>query len=338
MELEIRRATPDDIRELCIFYEKVCESQKEEKCSPQWTWGVYPCRDDIEYAVSNRLFLTGRLGDDIAAAGIISAGDDDAYNHVNWTPCDDVCVLHLFAVSPDLRHRGVGSAMLSAIKSRVGKAIHLDVVEGNETAGVVYRKNGFGLAKHTRLYYDDLGEKGAEMYEWLPPVRVFETERLYARRLRESDAWRIFETWACDPEVTRYLTWPAHKNVEVTKKIVASWMADYDDEKCHRYGLCLKGTDALVGMIDVVGYLDGCPAVGYVLGRAYWGCGYMTEACNAFVAYLFEQGFPAVRIEADARNAASNHVIEKCGFELTGHEDKTVRGEDVTTNWYVRRK
>ena len=57
-------------------------------------------------------------------------------------------------------------------------------------------------------------------------MREPETERLRLRRILPSDAEHIFETWARDPEVTRYLTWQPHENADVTRKIVDMWVAE----------------------------------------------------------------------------------------------------------------
>ncbi len=43
-----------------------------------------------------------------------------------------------------------------------------------------------------------------------------ETKRLVLRRLAVSDAEAMFRNWASDPEVTRFLTWPTHTDVNVT--------------------------------------------------------------------------------------------------------------------------
>lgn len=39
-------------------------------------------------------------------------------------------------------------------------------------------------------------------------TEMLETERLVLRRFRESDAIDMFNNWASNKEVTRYLTWP----------------------------------------------------------------------------------------------------------------------------------
>jgi ribosomal-protein-alanine N-acetyltransferase len=49
----------------------------------------------------------------------------------------------------------------------------------------------------------------------------FETRRLLIRRRRQDDAVAIFERYASDREVTRYVGWPRHLSVDTTKAFVA---------------------------------------------------------------------------------------------------------------------
>ena len=44
-------------------------------------------------------------------------------------------------------------------------------------------------------------------------MRELETERLRLRALRNEDTQAVFDGWASDPEVTKYLTWNAHKSI-----------------------------------------------------------------------------------------------------------------------------
>ena len=158
------------------------------------------------------------------------------------------------------------------------------------------------------------------------------TERLILRELRESDAEAIFK-WASDPEVTRFLTWNPHSSIEVTKTILALWLKDYADENCYRYGIELKDTGDLIGMIDVVGYHHGNPVVGYVLNRDYWNNGYMTEAFNAFKNMLLEK-YDTIVIEAAKDNIGSNKVIQKNGFRYVYTETRSTKGEEIEINGY----
>lgn len=153
---------------------------------------------------------------------------------------------------------------------------------------------------------------------------MIETNRLILREFQESDAQSIFINWASDSEVTKYLTWSTHQNVEVTKQILKMWLDEYTTNP-HRFGIVLKNTNELIGAIDVVKIENGVPMIGYVLSRKYWNKGFMTEACNAFVNYLFDKGFEKIYIEAVDENISSNKVIEKCGFTFTHTSNITVK-------------
>lgn len=167
------------------------------------------------------------------------------------------------------------------------------------------------------------------------------TKRLLLRAIRRNDAQDIYDNWASDPEVTKYLTWSAHESVEVTKAIVELWLEDYRNPNTYRYGIELTGYDHLIGMIDIVGYIDGCPVIGYVLRKDFWNKGYMTEAFSAVIQDLFSKGYEKILIEADVRNHGSNRVIQKCGFTFSHIETKECsdsKPEIVTVNWYFREK
>lgn len=163
------------------------------------------------------------------------------------------------------------------------------------------------------------------------------TDRLRLREIRQTDAPRIFSCWASDPAVTRYLTWHPHENLAQTQAIVRQWVAAYDDPHTYRYGIKRKSDAALMGMIDVVTYRQGAPVIGYCAGRAYWGCGYMTEALRALTAQLFADGYDTIIIEAIAENIGSNRVIEKCGFTRVESRREPIspaKPETVTVHSY----
>ena len=165
-----------------------------------------------------------------------------------------------------------------------------------------------------------------------------ETKRLILRSPKASDAEPMFSNWANDPEVTKYLTWNPHESVEVTKMIVSRWLQEEEDPKTVRFLITVKGNDDPVGSIDVVGYHDGDPEIGYCLSRKLWGQGYMTEACQAVMAYLFALGHKRILIDAAEENAGSNRVIAKCGFRFVGKEHKehtsVFKEAPVTLNHY----
>ncbi|MBQ8928294.1 MAG: GNAT family N-acetyltransferase [Oscillospiraceae bacterium] len=168
------------------------------------------------------------------------------------------------------------------------------------------------------------------------------TDRLLLRPFVMEDAEAMFSGWANDPEVTKYMTWDPHKDVEETRRILGAWIAQYDKPERLCFAIERREDGALIGGIDVVGYEDDgkTPVIGYDLSRSCWNRGYMTEACRCLVSYLFSQGFTQIRIDALPENIGSNRVIQKCGGELLCTEEEyfPLKQKTVRVNRYRIRK
>lgn len=145
------------------------------------------------------------------------------------------------------------------------------------------------------------------------------TERLLLRRFRMNDAQRMFDCWANDERVTRYLTWNPHGEVGVTKYILGMWCYEYDKPTHYQWAIEYDGE--LVGSISIVGFDDMSDRaeIGYCMGFDYWGKGIMTEAVGAVVEFLFnEVGCNRIEIDHLLENPASGRVAQKCGFTKEG--------------------
>lgn len=143
-----------------------------------------------------------------------------------------------------------------------------------------------------------------------------ETERLILRKIEMFDYEAIYNCWTSDENVTKYVTWNAHKNPEDTRKLTKYWVEDYNNDYCYRWLVTLKETNEIIGMIDVVSkniqYMTA--EVGYCYGSKHWGKGYASEALRKVIEYLHEEGFPVVTAEHFVSNKASGRVMEKAGM------------------------
>ena len=152
-------------------------------------------------------------------------------------------------------------------------------------------------------------------------TRTLETERLNLRRYTVDDAPAMFKNWASDPEVTRYLTWPTHPTVDVTRAVLEDWAARCDQPDNYHWGLELKETGELIGDIAVVHIREDVreAELGWCMGRAWWGKGYMPEAARAVLRYLFDEaGFNRVFARHDVENPKSGRVMQKLGMTFEG--------------------
>jgi len=158
------------------------------------------------------------------------------------------------------------------------------------------------------------------------PPQQFETQRLFFRSPTLEDAPAAFAAYACDPEVTRYLTWEAHTSVEKTLKFMRRCVACWEDGSAFPWVILTKADRQLIGTIEL--RLHGTHAdLGYGISRSCWGQGYATEAAQAVVDWAYSQpGIYRVWTVCDVDNLASARVLEKVGLQKEG----------ILRRWLVR--
>jgi ribosomal-protein-alanine N-acetyltransferase len=149
-----------------------------------------------------------------------------------------------------------------------------------------------------------------------------ETERLVLRQFVLSDAKAMFDNWASDDEVTKFLTWPTHSSIDVSEEVVKKWVENYADNKFYQWAIALKNNEEEpIGTISVVHMDEDTEMVniGYCIGKNWWHQGITTEAFNGIIPFLIEQ-VEVKRIESrhDPRNPNSGKVMLKCGLEFEG--------------------
>ena len=84
-------------------------------------------------------------------------------------------------------------------------------------------------------------------------TQLLETPRLILRKFTMDDAQAMYENWASDPEVTKFLTWPPHGSLEVTEQVLKSWVDGYAQDDFYQWAIVLKELGEPIGTISVVG-------------------------------------------------------------------------------------
>lgn len=97
-----------------------------------------------------------------------------------------------------------------------------------------------------------------------------ETKHLVLRRFTQNDASAMFKNRASDEEVTKFLMWQPHADIEVSKSVLRNWINLYPDDKSYQWAIVLKDNgDEPIGGISVV-HMDEKVAtehIGYCLGK-----------------------------------------------------------------------
>lgn len=148
---------------------------------------------------------------------------------------------------------------------------------------------------------------------------VLHTERLVLRPFCLSDAADMFSNWASDPEVTKFLTWPTHKSVQVTEYVLNDWIPHYIEPDYYHWAITLN--DRPIGSMAVVQHDDavGKAHIGYCIGRQWWHQGIVSEALQRVINFLFDEvGYQRIEARHDPRNPHSGGVMKKCGMKYEG--------------------
>jgi RimJ/RimL family protein N-acetyltransferase len=160
---------------------------------------------------------------------------------------------------------------------------------------------------------------------WIDPVmgslifpETFETARLRLRPPRMDDAQLIFDEYAQDPEVARYMTWLPHRTVETTKQFVSYCIERWAAKAAFSYVITNLEDGELLGMVEIQLHRHG-GEIGYVLAKKHWGQGIMPEAAGCVVGYaLLQSTIFRVQAFCDLENSASARTLEKIGMSCEG--------------------
>ena len=147
---------------------------------------------------------------------------------------------------------------------------------------------------------------------------MIQTERLLLRRPDPGDAQPIFDRYASDPEVTRYLAWPRHVSIEDAQAFLGYSHAEWRQWGCGPYLAYARSDGRLLGSTGLAFESRDVASTGYVLARDAWGAGYATEMLRAMIAVARGIGLRRLYAVCHVDHLASARVMEKGGLAPEG--------------------
>lgn len=144
------------------------------------------------------------------------------------------------------------------------------------------------------------------------------TDRLLLRRPVNADAQAIFDRYASDPVVCRYLAWPRHRNIEDTLAFLDFSDAEWARWSAGPYLIFSKSGSMLYGSTGLAFESGKLASTGYVLAQDSWGKGFATEALLAMCSLAAEIGTEKLYAHVHPDHKLSHRVLEKAAFSLDG--------------------
>ncbi|MFJ3622030.1 GNAT family N-acetyltransferase [Streptomyces iakyrus] len=161
------------------------------------------------------------------------------------------------------------------------------------------------------------------------------TPRLLLRRWLDDDLVPLSEIHA-DPAVMQRIGDGAPRSMEQTAQDIETWEEEWDEEGFGIFAVELLGSGELVGAVglsvaDAPAEVAGQVAIGWRLGRVFWGQGYASEAAHATLEFaLQDRGLDRVVAVCRTDDRASANVLGKLGMEPEGTARHPVHGHDLT--------
>jgi [ribosomal protein S5]-alanine N-acetyltransferase len=128
----------------------------------------------------------------------------------------------------------------------------------------------------------------------------------------------VFERYASDPRVTRYLGWPTHRTIADSETFLSFCASEWDRWPAGPFLIESRVNGALLGSTGLGFETPGQATTGYVLAYDAWGFGYATEALAAMRDLAVRSGVERLYALCHPGHRASARVLEKCGFLLEG--------------------
>lgn len=157
------------------------------------------------------------------------------------------------------------------------------------------------------------------MEEFFEKDIVLETPRLVLRFINKDDKADLFKNIAHDKEVLKYFICnycDDFEQFDIEKMIEGATNA-----KRYFFSIVLKENNEAIGMIlncTVPSSISNSTEIGYAIGKKYWNKGYVTEALESMIKFMFKKGVHRVEAKYLEGNKASGRVMEKCGMKYEG--------------------
>lgn len=139
---------------------------------------------------------------------------------------------------------------------------------------------------------------------------IFETERLYARRLEKNDEVAFFELMS-NPNVMNPIPQkPLDKTESVSKLTDLILLEKTSDTKI--WSLCIKGCNDLIGICGVLKNDNNEDEIAYRIIERFWGKGYGTEIAKGLIDFCFVQmNSELITADVCVENVKSVKILNK---------------------------
>jgi ribosomal-protein-alanine N-acetyltransferase len=156
---------------------------------------------------------------------------------------------------------------------------------------------------------------------------VIETERLVLKYVTSNQVDEVFQHFA-NEKVNKYVDFDAAENIADAQEIIDWGTGLYMNNKGIFWGIFSKTDDIFMGQVNFANRSSNNftdiihrSEIGFDLSPQFWGNGYMTEAMNSAISWIFNSyKIQIKRIEAiiNTKNRKAEELVIRVGFQKEG--------------------
>ncbi len=172
MNLTIEKATLNDIDEVALLYDDICDHLATKEYNPGFRKGCYPTRSEALYFYNaDALYVAKIDGKTVGSIALTHNANAEVNEELKYIEEEqkDILYVHEFIVHPDYLRQGIGSKILSfadeIAKQEGVKCLRLYVYEKNSVAIKAYERNGYVFMEKVDIGLSELGLDWFCLYE-----------------------------------------------------------------------------------------------------------------------------------------------------------------------------
>ena len=146
MILKYRKATPNDIKEICSIVHAAIDAMERDSIF-QWD-DLYPTKEDFYEDVDESQLYAGLVNGQIAVVYALNQKYDKEYENGKWKYKDEpFYIVHRLCVNPTFQNKGIAKSTLLHIEKQLTEigihVIRLDAFSNNPFALRLYHSLGY---------------------------------------------------------------------------------------------------------------------------------------------------------------------------------------------------
>lgn len=163
--------------------------------------------------------------------------------------------------------------------------------------------------------------KKEKIFNVFSQMPALSTERLWLRAMHPMDAEDMFD-YAKRPEVTKYLLWSEHKNINFTKDYLNYIQSRYALGDFYDWSVIESESGRMIGTCGFtkIDTANNCAEIGYVLNPDFHRRGFGSEAVKRILKFGFEElGLNRIEARFMQGNEASLALMRSVGMTFEGY-------------------